>query len=51
MHYHQPRVGTLFSKMMVVIFLLTTAFVISFGPQSSTYEAFGSRTGSASSIQ
>ena len=41
-----PRVGTgrLFSRMMVAVILLTTLALISFGPQSSTQDAFGGRT-------
>jgi len=45
-HHQDPRVATgrLFSTMMVTIILLTTLALVSFGSQSSNYEAFGGRT-------
>ena len=42
---HSPQVGTLFSKMMVTIIMLTTLALISFGPKSITSETFGGRAG------
>ena len=41
----QVPVGTLFSKMMVTIIMLTTLALISFGPKSITSETFGGRAG------
>ncbi|MBZ0210295.1 MAG: hypothetical protein K8F92_11660 [Hyphomicrobium sp.] len=48
-----PRVqiGTLFSKMMVVIILLTTIALVWFGPQSRNYETLGGRTPTAASAE
>ena len=40
-----PQVGTLFSKMMVIIITLTMLALISFGPKSITSETFGGRGG------
>ena len=40
-----PQVGTLFSKMMVIIIMLTMLALISFGPKSITSETFGGRGG------
>ena len=36
--------GRLFSTMMVMIILLTTLALVTFGPQSVTQEVFGGRT-------
>lgn len=41
----QVPTGTLFSKMMVTIVVLTTLALISFGPKSITSETFGGRAG------
>ncbi|MTD93591.1 hypothetical protein GIW81_04490 [Hyphomicrobium sp. xq] len=41
----QVPAGTLFSKMMVTIIVLTTLALISFGPKSITSETFGGRAG------
>ena len=41
----QVAIGTLFSKMMVTIIMLTTLALISFGPKSITSETFGGRAG------
>ncbi|MBZ0211034.1 MAG: hypothetical protein K8F92_15495 [Hyphomicrobium sp.] len=38
------QIGTLFSKMMVVIILLTIIALFWLGPQSRNYETFGGRT-------
>ncbi len=43
----QVAIGTLFSKMMVIIVMLTTLALISFGPKSITSETFGGRGGAA----
>ena len=47
MTYQRPQaaIGTLFSKMMVTIIMLTTLALISFGPKSITSETFGGRGG------
>jgi hypothetical protein len=41
----QVAIGTLFSKMMVIIIMLTMLALISFGPKSITSEMFGGRGG------
>jgi hypothetical protein len=41
----QAAIGTVFSKMMVTIIMLTTLALISFGPKSITSETFGGRGG------
>ena len=41
----QVATGTLFSKMMVIIIMLTMLALISFGPKSITSETFGGRGG------
>ena len=46
---HTPT-GTLFSKMMVIIIMLTTLALISFGPKSITSETFGGRGGAQGAI-
>jgi len=46
----QVATGTLFSKMMVTIIMLTTLALISFGPKSITSETFGGRGGAHEAI-
>jgi hypothetical protein len=40
----RAETGRLFSRMMVMIILLTTLALVAFGPQSITQEVFGGRT-------
>ena len=42
--------GRLFSTMMVMIILLTTLALVTFGPQSVTQEVFGGRTPSTALV-
>ena len=48
----EPRAATgrLFSTMMVMILLLTTLALVTFGPQSVTQEVFGGRTPSTALV-